>query len=532
MTLGGDSMKVIHIIILVCFMVLLIGCGKKEQVEPVEKKITESIVTTSEATIKESIADEENTEIVITTEEAKVEKHLIAIDPGHQGPDVDMSDMEPNAPGSSEMKAKATGGTLGKYTQVPEYQLNLDISLKLRDALISEGYDVIMTREDNDKAISNAERAKFANESGADVSIRIHANGSEDTSVNGALAMVGSPGNPYVGKLYDDSYKLADAVLSSYCDTTGMKNLGVQTTDTMTGINWSSIPVMILEMGFMSNETDDKNMQNAQYQDKMVQGIINGINKYFENDDELLKEVSNDSDKEIRDILQEIADEEVAKGNSISIGFGVDDGKNNILINNKPMQSASLIKLYVAGCIYEQDEKHLLDCSPDMETLISDMIRVSDNDACNTLVKMLGNGDPDMGINKVNEYCSKHGLTDTSMGRLMLDFDSDSDNYTSVADCTAFLQSVDNGTIAGAEKILSFLKQQERKWKIPSGVPDGVITANKTGELDDVENDAAIIYTDSGTYVLVIMMSDLNDTSSAQRTIKEISSRVYELRQK
>ena len=73
---------------------------------------------------------------------------------------------------------------------------------------------------------------------------------------------------------------------------------------------------------------------------------------------------------------------------------------------------------------------------------------------------------------------------------------------------------------------------QERKWKIPSGVPDGVITANKTGELDDVENDAAIIYTDSGTYVLVIMMSDLNDTSSAQRTIKEISSRVYELRQK
>ena len=296
-------MKVIHIIILVCFMVLLIGCGKKEQVEPVEKKITESIVTTSEATIKESIADEENTEIVITTEEAKVEKHLIAIDPGHQGPDVDMSDMEPNAPGSSEMKAKATGGTLGKYTQVPEYQLNLDISLKLRDALISEGYDVIMTREDNDKAISNAERAKFANESGADVSIRIHANGSEDTSVNGALAMVGSPGNPYVGKLYDDSYKLADAVLSSYCDTTGMKNLGVQTTDTMTGINWSSIPVMILEMGFMSNETDDKNMQNAQYQDKMVQGIINGINKYFENDDELLKEVSNDSDKEIRDIL-------------------------------------------------------------------------------------------------------------------------------------------------------------------------------------------------------------------------------------
>ena len=123
---------------------------------------------------------------------------LIAIDPGHQAPDVDMSAKEPNAPGSNVMKAKATGGTSGRYSGIAEYELNLAISLMLREALQNEGYDVIMTREDNETAISNAERATMANDAGADIAIRIHANGSENSSANGALVLIGSAGNPYV----------------------------------------------------------------------------------------------------------------------------------------------------------------------------------------------------------------------------------------------------------------------------------------------------------------------------------------------
>ena len=91
-----------------------------------------------------------------------------------------MSAKEPIAPGASEVKTKATGGTTGQYSGVPKYQLNLEISLKLRDALQVEGYDVIMTREDNDTAIRNVERAMLANDNGADVLIRIHANGSDE----------------------------------------------------------------------------------------------------------------------------------------------------------------------------------------------------------------------------------------------------------------------------------------------------------------------------------------------------------------
>lgn len=223
------------------------------------------------------------TETVAPTETpAPVSKGiLIAIDPGHQAFSVDMSGKEPNAPGSSVMKTKASTGTTGRFSGVAEYELNLDISLLLRDALEELGYEVIMTREDNETAISNSECAQLANNAGADICIRIHANGSDDSSVAGALAMVASAQNPYVGHLYEESRRLSDCVLSAYCEETGLRNRGVQITDTMTGLNWSQIPVMILEMGFMTNQSDDLNMADPAFRTTMVQGIVNGIEAYY-----------------------------------------------------------------------------------------------------------------------------------------------------------------------------------------------------------------------------------------------------------
>lgn len=281
-----------YCICLILCLTILSGCEKKE---PVSEKKQEQVVSTQQVTeeITEEITEEMTTETTTqytteqTVEEQKTEEEqnrkniLISIDPGHQGPNVDMSATEPNAPGSSEMKRKATSGTAGRFTGVGEYQLNLDISLKLRDALQAEGYDVILTRENNDTAISNAERATLANEAGADISIRIHANGSDDSGTNGALVLIGSESNPYVGSLYDESYDLGKSVLDSYCASTGMANLGIQENDTMTGINWSQIPVIILEMGFMTNEQDDRNMQDEAYQQNMVQGIVDGVNAYY-----------------------------------------------------------------------------------------------------------------------------------------------------------------------------------------------------------------------------------------------------------
>lgn len=226
---------------------------------------------------------QENEDTVIETEERETENgKKVAIDPGHQGSNVDMSDMEPIGPGSGEMKMKSTGGTTGQFTGVPESELNLNISKQLRTELEKRGYEVVLTREDQDTAISNKERALLAAESGADIYVRIHANGSEDSSANGAMTMVPSKENPYVSTLADSSYLLGQCIIDAYCNATGIRNNGVQLYDNMSGINWSKIPVTILEMGFMTNQSDDENMEKPEFQVKMVQGIADGIEEYFQ----------------------------------------------------------------------------------------------------------------------------------------------------------------------------------------------------------------------------------------------------------
>nr|WP_296832028.1 N-acetylmuramoyl-L-alanine amidase [uncultured Marvinbryantia sp.] len=206
---------------------------------------------------------------------------LVAIDPGHQGPGQDMSGVEPNGPGSDIMKARLATGPSGCVSGLDEYELDLDVSLKLRDELIKRGYRVIMTRETHDIDISNIERCQVANEAGADILLRIHANGSEDGSVSGALTAAPSASNPYVSDIYESCMKLADDLINAYCETTGLYNRGIWITDDMTGINWSDMPVTILEMGFMTNPGDDAYMADAANQDVMVQGIANGVDRYF-----------------------------------------------------------------------------------------------------------------------------------------------------------------------------------------------------------------------------------------------------------
>ena len=203
-------------------------------------------------------------------------------------------------------------------------------------------------------------------------------------------------------------------------------------------------------------------------------------------------------------------------------------------MNNGPMQSASLIKLYIAGSVYEQLDSLRASEAYENETeeLAKSMLSVSDNTAANTLVKRLGGGSTEKGMELVNDFCAENGYTDTSMGRLMLDLDADSDNYTSVQDCGKFLKDICQNQLQGSQQILEALKAQERTSKIPAGVPSEVETANKTGELENVENDAAIIYGDSRTYILCVIMNDLQDTARGRDAIKNLSSDVYEYMEK
>ena len=240
---------------------------------------TQDAVGTEGQAISESNEDTSGTAVAVSTTPVVTGGHVVCIDPGHQIKGD--NNKEPNGPGSAVMKARVTGGTTGRTTGVPEYQLVLAIGLSLQTELQNRGYTVYMTRTTSDVNISNVERAQFATAVGAEICVRLHADGSENTKASGASALAPSANNPYVSALSTQSVNLSNQILSAYCNATGMKNRGVSLNDTMTGINWCTMPVTILEMGFMTNPADDVNMQDPVYQAAMVQGIANGIDAYF-----------------------------------------------------------------------------------------------------------------------------------------------------------------------------------------------------------------------------------------------------------
>ena len=206
--------------------------------------------------------------------------HIIAIDAGHQAKG--NKEKEPLGPGSEELKAKVSSGTRGVATGIYEYELNLTIAQALKAELEARGYTIVMIRDSHDVDISNKERAETANTSGAEIFLRIHANGSENSSVHGTLTICNTASSPYNPGIHDESLRLAQEVLAHMVELMGSKDRGVWETDTMSGINWCTIPVTIIEMGYMSNEDEDRLMQEPDYQNRIVQGIADGVDAYFQ----------------------------------------------------------------------------------------------------------------------------------------------------------------------------------------------------------------------------------------------------------
>ena len=176
-------------------------------------------------------------------------------------------------------------------------------------------------------------------------------------------------------------------------------------------------------------------------------------------------------------------------------------------LNDQKMQAASLIKLYIMGAVYENYDQITGQYGRDsVDSNLYSMITVSDNDAANTLTTYLGGGDSAAGMQAVN-------------------------SFTSVGDCGHLLQEIykqDTSGYTHATDMFNLLKAQTRCNKIPAQLPEGVKTANKTGELDNVENDAGIIYDSKNDVVIVFMSQNLSSAGSAQNTIATLSRTIYD----
>jgi len=207
-------------------------------------------------------------------------ERVIVIAAGHQAEE--NPETEPIGPDSEKTAVKMPAGGEGKYAG-PEHVLNLEVALLLRDVLIERGYSVVMIRETAEVDVSEKERAEIANRYQAAAYVRIHANISDDTDVSGARTVCQSEKNPFpdCAALYSESRSLSEAVLRAFEDAASVETLDILETDDLTGTNWAQVPTTVVEMGYLSNTSDDMLMALPYFKEQAALGIADGLEDYF-----------------------------------------------------------------------------------------------------------------------------------------------------------------------------------------------------------------------------------------------------------
>ena len=207
-----------------------------------------------------------------------------------------------------------------------------------------------------------------------------------------------------------------------------------------------------------------------------------------------------------------------------------------LIVGDRPMKSASTMKLFIMAAVYDQIDKGRIERTDEVVSLLHDMISNSSNEAANRLLLLLGHDDYADGVEAVDRYISEHGYSSATHEYNGFEdsaavVDGSHFNQISAKDIGLLLERVYSRNFISRKvcnEIEDMMLNQATRYKIPKGLPEGVEVANKTGEMDTVENDCAVVYGSSTDFILVVLSMDWDDKNTAQTEIQKIAGTVYE----
>lgn len=211
---------------------------------------------------------------VISPDDPPLTGLVIGLNPGHQITTI--KKKYPLAPGSRKKAYGVKTGAVGKFTHQPEYEVVLQVGLKLKRILESQGATVVITRTSNNVMLTNIDRASILNNAGVDIALQLHCNSWKKSSSNGSSCYIKT-----TGSWVNESWSAASSIAYNMSRYTGFRNLGVKICNTYMSLNWTTTPTVLLEMGYLTNRSDDLNLANDAFREKLAYGIYVGLCQHF-----------------------------------------------------------------------------------------------------------------------------------------------------------------------------------------------------------------------------------------------------------
>lgn len=204
---------------------------------------------------------------------------VIVVDPGHDAR-ANLA-TEPIGPGSATRKILDGGGTRGVVTGIREAELVLDVSLRLRRLLERAGVRVVLTRTRTaGVSIGNVARARIANRARAALFLRVHADGHPDASVRGSHTLVPALRRGWTDDVHAASRRAGELVQRELVRATAFPDRGVSERSDFTGFNWSGVPVLLVELGFMTNPVEDRLLAGAALRERVARALCRGALRF------------------------------------------------------------------------------------------------------------------------------------------------------------------------------------------------------------------------------------------------------------